>query len=141
MHRALVFYQQAWEQRRIELLDECFTEDAVYVFRPPALARPCNGLAEIKRYWQDRVLSEQESARFTVLRTVEIGRQLWCEWWAEAAMPMLRPGNDVFSMWGVMICDLAADGKFKRLVEYYFWDPQQRERLQKARQSASPNEA
>ena len=130
----LQLYKRAWEEQNIDLLKQIFAVDAVYVFRPPALAAPLQGLTEIEEYWRKGVMSEQESVRFDILRAVEKGSEIWLEWKAAMVMPMLRPGDDVYPMWGAMVIDLARDGKIQHLVEYYFWDLAQRERLLQARE-------
>jgi hypothetical protein len=48
-------------------------------------------------------------------------------------VPALLPGDSRFPMWGSMILDLDETGKITKLTEYYFWDNEQRRRLEEAR--------
>ena len=133
MNKVVLLYKRAWEEQAVDLLKECFTEDAIYLFRPPEIAPACHGLPEIERYWRERVVGVQRDVMFTILRSIERDREVWLEWRSESKFPSLLPDNLPFVLWGTMILDLNEDGKISKLTEYYFWDQARRQMLEEAR--------
>lgn len=136
MHSSVLIYKRAWEEQNVDLLAECFAEDAIYIARPVEMRPARYGLSEIQSYWRENVVGMQNAVQFTILRSIESDHEVWLEWQSESKFAVLLPNDPPFKLWGAMIFDLNASGKIKRLTEYYFWDEQQRQRLEAARLNA-----
>jgi len=77
----VVKYGLAWERQDVHALDELFTEDALYQER--AFGRPLKGLAEIRQYWERKVMNEQRNIQFRMLSLYGQGETGVAEWEAE----------------------------------------------------------
>ncbi len=74
-------YKNAWENRDPDAILEIFTEDATYHER--ILEKPFVGHSEIKGYWIEKVVGEQEDIHFTLLALYIDGDTAVSEWEAD----------------------------------------------------------
>lgn len=110
--KLIEIYGRAWETRDPELIITIFTEDATY--NDPK--EPENiGIAAIKRYWETKVIGEQQDIKFNLLNVWVDGENVIAEWHAT----FVKHKESVFvDMTEVAIFGVR-DGKFSSLREYY----------------------
>lgn len=105
-------YGKAWETRDPELIITIFTEDATY-FDPK---EPENfGRNAIKKYWETKVIGEQEDIKFKLLNLWIDGQNVIAEW--HATFKDIKR-NLLIDMTEVAIFEVKGD-KFSSLREYY----------------------
>jgi uncharacterized protein (TIGR02246 family) len=71
-------YAEAWMEQDPEKILTIFTSDATYHER--VLKEPFRGHAEIKQYWQSKVVEEQKDIKFKLLNTYIDGDTVIAEW-------------------------------------------------------------
>ena len=105
-------YGRAWETRDPDLIATIFTEDATY--SDPK--EPLNtGVNEIKKYWETKVIGEQEDINFTLLNLWVDEGVVIAEW--NAVFKDIKR-NLLINMDEVAVFT-TRDGKFSSLREYY----------------------
>lgn len=110
--KLIEIYGKAWESRDPELIVTIFTEDATY--NDPK--EPENiGRDEIKKYWETKVIGEQEDIKFNLLHVWVDGETVIAEW--HATFKDIKR-NLFIDMTEVAIFG-TKDGKFSSLREYY----------------------
>lgn len=110
--KLLEIYGKAWETRDPELIITIFTEDATY--NDPK--EPENiGRDAIKRYWETKVIGEQEDIKFKLLHVWVDGETVIAEWFATFRD---TKRNLYIEMTEVAIFAVK-EGKFASLREYY----------------------
>ena len=108
----LNIYGEAWGKRDPELILTIFTPDATY----DDPKEPKNfGHAEIKKYWETKVIGEQDNIRFNLLHAWVAGDTVIAEWHATFTDVPRQLDIDMHevAIFGVR------DGKFSSLREYY----------------------
>ncbi len=110
--KLIEIYGKAWETRDPELISTLFTEEATY--NDPK--EPENiGRDAIKKYWETKVIGEQEDIKFTLLHVWIDGDDVIAEWHATFKD---TKRNLLVDMTEVAIFG-TKDGKFSSLREYY----------------------
>jgi ketosteroid isomerase-like protein len=110
--KLIEIYGKAWETRDPELITTVFTEDATY--NDPK--EPENiGRNAIKKYWETKVIGEQEDIKFKLLNVWIDGEAVIAEWLA-TFKDIKR--NVLIEMTEVAIFT-TREGKFSSLREYY----------------------
>lgn len=110
--KLIEIYGKAWETRDPELIITIFTEEATY--NDPK--EPENiGRDAIKKYWETKVIGEQEDIKFTLLHVWVDGDTVIAEW--HATFKDIKR-NLLINMIEVAIFGVK-DGKFSSLREYY----------------------
>ena len=105
-------YGRAWETRDPELIITIFTDDATY--NDPK--EPENvGIGAIKRYWETKVIGEQQDIKFHLLNVWVDGETVVAEW--HATFTKFKE-SILVDMTEVAIFGVR-DGKFSSLREYY----------------------
>ena len=105
-------YGDAWKKRDPELILTIFTSDATY----DDPKEPKNfGHAEIKKYWETKVIDEQDNISFKLLHTWIDGDTVIAEWHVTFTDVPRQLNIDMHEVgiFGVR------DGKFSSLREYY----------------------
>ena len=74
----LTTYQEAWVEQDPDLILSIFHEDASYHER--AFEPPFRGHEEIRTYWQEKVVQEQQDIEFELLNTYVDGDTIIAEW-------------------------------------------------------------
>jgi len=110
--KLIEIYGKAWETRDPELIGTIFTEEATY--NDPK--EPENiGRDAIKRYWETKVIGEQEDIKFNLLHLWIDGDTVIAEWYATF--------TDIKRNLHIDMTEVAIfgtkDGKFSSLREYY----------------------
>ena len=110
--KLIEIYGRAWETRDPELIITLFTEEATY--NDPK--EPENiGRDAIKKYWETKVIGEQEDIKFKLLHVWVDGETVIAEWFA-TFKDIKR--NLYIEMTEVAIFAVK-EGKFSSLREYY----------------------
>jgi ketosteroid isomerase-like protein len=110
--KLIEIYGKAWETRDPELIVTIFTEEATY--NDPK--EPENiGRDAIKKYWETKVIGEQEDIKFTLLHVWVDGKTVIAEW--HATFKDVKR-NLFIDMVEVAIFETNGD-KFSSLREYY----------------------
>ena len=110
--KLIEIYGRAWETRDPELIITLFTEEATY--NDPK--EPENiGRDAIKKYWETKVIGEQEHIKFKLLHVWVDGETVIAEWFA-TFKDIKR--NLYIEMTEVAIFAVK-EGKFSSLREYY----------------------
>lgn len=110
--KLIEIYGKAWETRDPELIVTIFTEEATY--NDPK--EPENiGRDAIKKYWETKVIGEQEDIKFKLLNVWVDGETVIAEWFA-TFKDIKR--NLYIEMTEVAIFAVK-EGKFSSLREYY----------------------
>ena len=110
--KLIEIYGKAWETRDPELIVTIFTEEATY--NDPK--EPENiGRDAIKKYWETKVIGEQEDIKFKLLHVWVDGETVIAEWFA-TFKDIKR--NLYIEMTEVAIFT-TKEGKFSSLREYY----------------------
>jgi ketosteroid isomerase-like protein len=110
--RLIEIYGRSWETRDPELIVTIFTDDATY--NDPR--EPENiGIGAIKKYWQTKVIGEQDNIKFNLLNLWIDGETVIAEW--HATFRKFQE-NILVDMTEVAIFG-TRDGKFSSLREYY----------------------
>ncbi len=63
-------YGEAWEEQDVNALSNVFTTDALYQER--AFKRPLRGVAEIRQYWEHKVVRQQANIHFRIISLLEL---------------------------------------------------------------------
>lgn len=110
--KLIEIYGKAWETRDPELITTIFTDEATY--NDPK--EPENiGINEIKRYWETKVIGEQDNIKFELLNVWLDGETVVAEWHANF--------NDTKRSLNVDMTEVAIftveGNKFSSLREYY----------------------
>jgi hypothetical protein len=111
----LARYRQAWIDRDAEAAGRLFTDDATYreqPFQPPFVGR-----AAIRDYWA-RVTASQTSVELRYGRSIDDGRRLAVEWWAN-----LQTNDGPLTLAGEFLLLFAATGECRELREYWVLTP------------------
>lgn len=106
-------YKESWENQDSVKILSIFTNDARYHER--VLKKPYNGHAEIKKYWETKVVEEQSNIKFELLNLYIDGSTVIAEW--DAKFNNLKKGTRVH-MIEVAILEFAGD-KIQSLREYW----------------------
>lgn len=77
-------YFEAWSKKSLELLEQVFSDDAVYEEKP--FETVYRSLTEIKNYWQEKVLP-QNNITIDILRITYTGMTAIVKWQAEFTLP------------------------------------------------------
>lgn len=110
--KLIEIYGKAWETRDPELIITIFTEEATY--NDPK--EPENiGRDAIKKYWETKVIGEQEDIKFNLLNVWVDENTVIAEW--HATFKDIKR-NLFIDMTEVAIFGVK-DGKFSSLREYY----------------------
>jgi ketosteroid isomerase-like protein len=110
--KLIEIYGKAWETRDPELIVSIFTEEATY--NDPK--EPENiGRDAIKKYWETKVIGEQEDIQFNLLHVWVDEETVIAEW--HATFKDIKR-NLFIDMTEVAIFG-TKDGKFSSLREYY----------------------
>lgn len=105
-------YGKAWETKDPELLATIFTEEATY--NDPR-EKENIGLEEIKEYWKNKVIGEQDDIKFELKNVWVDGDTVIAEW--HTTFKDIKR-NLFIDMTEVAIFT-TKDGKFSSLREYY----------------------
>jgi predicted SnoaL-like aldol condensation-catalyzing enzyme len=108
-------YRQAWEESDAEKAAGIFTEDATY--RSNIFEEPHVGHDGITAYWTG-VTSTQSEIAVRMGRPIVDGNRVSVEFWTT----MKNDGADV-TLPGCLLLEFAADGRCRRLHEYYEFSP------------------
>jgi len=108
-------YARAWETADEELIASLFTEDAEY--RSSPFREPHRGPDEIRAYWR-RGAGTQRQTRVVMGRPFVDGNRVVVEWWTT----MIDDGETV-TLPGCLLLEFAADGRCRRLREYWNLQP------------------
>jgi limonene-1,2-epoxide hydrolase len=76
--RLLGTYKRAWEEQDSDLILTIFHPDATYQER--ALGQPMTGHEQIRRYWIEKVCTEQSDISFEIINSMISGKILVAEW-------------------------------------------------------------
>lgn len=106
-------YASAWINRDPEAIIKIFTKDGEYHER--VLGKPFIGHNEIKQYWKDKVIGEQEDIKFKLLALYIDGDTAIAEW--EATFHDCKMKYDTH-MKEVAVLEFKGD-KIKSLREYW----------------------
>lgn len=110
--RLIEIYGRAWETRDPELIVTIFTEDATY--NDPR--EPENvGIEAIRKYWQTKVIGEQDDIKFKLINIWIDGETVIAEWHAT----FIKTKENVFVDMTEVAIFGTRDGKFSSLREYY----------------------
>jgi limonene-1,2-epoxide hydrolase len=74
-------YSEAWKNQGVEQILTIFTKDAKY--QEGFLSEPMVGHEEIRKYWNKKVVLEQKSIQFKLVRIMIDGNDCLVEWHAE----------------------------------------------------------
>ena len=74
-------YELAWRNRDSEAIIKLFAKDGTYHER--AFEKPFIGHREIKKYWENKVIGEEENITFKLLNVYVDGDIAIAEWLAE----------------------------------------------------------
>lgn len=78
VENVIAIYKQAWQSQDSRLILSIFSADASYHER--VFAKPYRGHAEIKQYWEDKVVATQANIVFTLLNLYIDGDTAIAEW-------------------------------------------------------------
>ncbi len=71
-------YEEAWVEQDADKIISIFAEDGTYQER--VFEEPFKGHEEIRKYWEDKVVSEQSNIKFKLLNYYICGDTLIAEW-------------------------------------------------------------
>jgi ketosteroid isomerase-like protein len=71
-------YENAWTERNPEAIIKIFKKNGIYHER--VLEKPFVGHSQIKKYWKDKVIGEQENIKFKLLHLYIDGDTAIAEW-------------------------------------------------------------
>ncbi|MCL5430221.1 MAG: nuclear transport factor 2 family protein [Candidatus Marsarchaeota archaeon] len=107
-------YKEAWERRDPEAIVKIFTKNARYYDRV-ILNKPFVGHTGIRKYWQDKVVGEQENIKFKLLNLYIVKNTALFEWDARFYD---KKREFTVHMIGAMILEIKED-KISSLREYW----------------------
>ena len=110
--KLIQIYGKAWETKDPDLIVTIFTDDATY--DDPKEPKN-NGIEEIRKYWETKVIGEQDDIKFNLKKVWKDGDTVIAEWNATFIdVPRsLHIDLDEVAIFGTR------DGKFSSLREYY----------------------
>lgn len=76
--KIIATYQESWEKKDTSKIPNIFTENATY--REKAFGMPLQGLSEIIRYWDEKVVQAQDNINFELNAIYIDGTTAIAEW-------------------------------------------------------------
>jgi len=111
--KVLKVYEDAWVNQDPEKILTIFTKDATYHER--AFEKPFVGHAQIKQYWQSKVVEEQSEIKFKLLHFWIDGNTVLAEWDASFYSNIEKARIHIIE---IAILEFKGD-KIKSLREYW----------------------
>lgn len=108
-------YRRAWEERDAEAAAALFTSDATY--RSNIFEEPHQGRDGVRAYWES-VTRTQTDVGVRMGRPFVDGDRVAVEFWTN----MKVEGDDV-TLPGCLLLDFDAEGRCRRLREYWHFEP------------------
>ncbi len=106
-------YKEAWEEQDSKKILTIFTKDATYHER--LHEKPFRGHREIKKYWEDKVVVEQDKIKFKLKKIYIDGNTAITEW--EATFRDKKKGENTHIK-EIAVLEIK-NGKIKFLREYW----------------------
>jgi len=110
--KLIEIYGKAWETKDPELVASIFTDDATY---DDPREKENIGIEEIKKYWESKVIGEQDEIKFELKHVWIDGDTVLAEW--HATFKDIK--RKLFVDMNEIAIFTTRDGKFSSLREYY----------------------